>query len=194
VGESINTTDYSKASRYEYGSATPDLIGGFSTSVHYKNFDFSATCAFQLGGKFLSVEYANGLYRSEAIGSVLSSELLGNTWTPENKNAKFPMQMYTGDQYGNGATIGSWAYTDMSLFNASYLSVKNIVFGYTFPQKWLSKLELSAVRIYASADNIWMFTQHAGFDPRMSLAGGLEVGAYSYPAMRTKSFGITVTF
>jgi len=194
VGSSIKTTDYSQASRYEMGSATPDVIGGFSTTAHYKNFDLGVTCAYQLGGKFMSVEYANGLYRSETIGGVVSKDLIGNTWTPENKKAKFPMQMYTGDQYGNGATLGSWAYTDMSLFSASYLSIKNLTIGYTLPQKYLSKLELSVVRLYCSVDNAWMFTAHPGFDPRMSLAGGLEVGAYAYPYMRTKSIGITVTF
>ncbi|MFH0760604.1 MAG: SusC/RagA family TonB-linked outer membrane protein [Bacteroidota bacterium] len=194
VGGDITTTDYSQASRYEFGSATPDFIGGLTTFFHWKNLDLSATFAFQVGGKFLSVEYANGLYRNENIASVLSSELLGNTWTPENTDAYFPMQMYTGDQYGNGATIGSWAYTDMSLFDASYLSVKNLVLGYTFPQRLTKKLAVSEVRVYASADNIWMKTAHPGFDPRMSLAGGLEVGAYMYPYMRTMSLGLTVTF
>jgi len=194
VGDVVQTTNYSAADKYEMGSATPDFIGGLNTTFRYKDFDVTANLAFQIGGKFLSVEYANGLYRSEQIGGVVSKELQGNTWTPENTGAKFPMQMYTGDQYGNGATIGSWAYSDMSLFDASYLSVKNITFGYTFSQPWLNKVHLSDVRLYASFDNMWMFTQHAGFDPRMSLAGGLEVGAYSYPYMRTQSLGITVTF
>jgi TonB-linked SusC/RagA family outer membrane protein len=194
VGGDIKTTDYSQASRYEFGSATPDFIGGFSTFFHFRNFDFNATFAGQVGGKFLSVEYANGLYRNENISTVLSSELIGNTWTTDNTDAYFPMQMYTGDQYGNGATIGSWAYTDMSLFDASYLSVKSLVVGYTLPKRLLNKIAVSEVRLYASADNMWILTQHAGFDPRMSLAGGLEVGAYAYPYMRTMSLGVTVTF
>ncbi len=194
VGGDVKTTDYSKASRYEFGSATPDFVGGFSTFFHYKGLDLSAMLAFQVGGKFLSVEYANGLYRNENIGSVVSSELIGNTWTAENTDAYFPMQMYTGDQYGNGCTLGSWAYTDMSLFDASYLSVKSLVIGYTLPQSILKKIAVSAVRIYASADNMWMLAAHPGFDPRMSLAGGLEVGAYAYPYMRTMSLGLSVTF
>jgi TonB-linked SusC/RagA family outer membrane protein len=194
VGGDITTTDYSQASRYEFGSATPDFIGGLTTFFSWKGLDLSATFAFQMGGKFLSVEYANGLYRNENIAAALSSELIGNTWTPENTDAYFPMQMYTGDEYGNGATLGSWAYTDMSLFDASYLSVKNLVLGYTLPQRLTKKLAVSDVRVYASADNIWMLTEHPGFDPRMSLAGGLEVGAYAYPYMRTMSLGLTVTF
>jgi len=187
------TTDYSTASRYECGSAIPKVIGGFGTTLTYKNFDFSALCSFQLGGKFMSVEYANGLYRSENIGTALSKELIGNTWTPDNTNAKFPMQMYTGDTYGGGSTIGSWAYTDMALFSASYLSIKNIVFGYTLPSRWISKYHLSNVRFYASGDNMFMFTKHAGYDPRMSLDGGLTVAAYTYPYMRTMSVGVKIT-
>lgn len=194
VGGDIKSTNYSIASRYEMGTATPDFVGGFSTFFHYKNLDFSATFAGQIGGKFLSVEYANGLYRNERINYAISAELIGNTWTTENTGAYFPMQMYTGDEYSNGATIGSWAYTDMSLFDASYLSVKSLVLGYTFPKNWLRKLAVSEVRVYASADNMWILTQHAGFDPRMSLVGGLEVGAYAYPYMRTMSLGLTVTF
>ena len=76
------------------GSALPKWIGGFTTMLQYKGFDFTAILAYQIGGKFFSVEYANHLYRSGNIGNALSAELLGNTWTPENKDAKFPMTFY----------------------------------------------------------------------------------------------------
>jgi len=193
VGESFTTTDYSLASRYEMGSALPDWIGGFSTTLRYKNFDLYGALAYQLGGKFLSTEYANNLYVSENPGSAISAELIGNTWTPENTSAKFPMLMY-GNTYGNGSTIGSWMYTDMAMFSASYLSFKNITIGYTFPETWLSKYKVKRLRIFASGDNLLMFTSHSGIDPRQSLVGGWEVGAYSYPTMRTFSGGINLEF
>ena len=193
AGESFTTTNYEIASRYELGSAVPKFIGGFNTNLRWRDFDFTAMFAFQLGGKFLSVEYANSLYRSENYGSALSSELIGNTWTPNNTNAKFPMaEAYS--TYANGATIGSWAYTDMALFNASYLNVKNITLGYTLPKQWTSKAGVSSMRVFFTADNVFMFTGHAGFDPRMSLVGGLEVGAYAYPSMRTISVGVDLNF
>ena len=191
VGGDVKTTNYSTASRYELGSAIPDWIGGFSTTLKYKNFDFSAMLAYQLGGKFYSVDYGNSLYVSENAGSALSAELIGNTWTPENKNAKFPMAMYSSS-YTDGATFGSWLYTDMALFSASYMDVKNLTLGYTFPKTMLQKTKISALRLYMSVDNIFMLTSHSGIDPRMSLVGGLEVGAYSYPSMRTISFGVNL--
>lgn len=193
AGESVKTTDYSQASRYEIGSAVPNWIGGFSTSLRYKNFDLYGSFAYQLGGKFLSTEYANSLYVTENPGKPLSAELIGNTFTKENTGAKFPMVMYN-NTYGNGATFGSWLYSDMAVFNASYLNLKNITVGYTFPEKLLGNSKIKRLRIYASGDNIFMLTSHSGIDPRMSLVGGWEVGAYSYPTMRTFSGGINLDF
>lgn len=195
VGSDVKTTNHTIADRYDMGSALPKWIGGFNTSVRYKNFDLSAIIAYQIGGKFLSVEYANSLYISSNVGNALSNELVGNTWTPENPNAKFPMVMYgSTSEHTNGATLGSWRYSDMALFNASYLNVKNISIGYTVSPKYLKKINASSMRVFASADNVAMITGHSGFDPRMSLVGGLEVGAYSYPYMSTVSFGVNLDF
>ncbi len=194
IGGDVTTTDYTLADRYEMGSALPKWIGGFSTSVRYKNFDFSAILAYQIGGKYMSVEYANSLYINGNVGSALSAELIGNTWTPENPNAKFPMAFYGNNYYTNGSTMGSWMYSDLALFNASYLNVKNISIGYTLPSALLKKINASNFRIFASADNVAMITGHSGFDPRMSLVGGLEVGAYAYPYMSTVSLGVNIDF
>ncbi len=191
VGGNAKTTNYTKASRYEMGSAIPDWIGGFSSNVRYKNFDLTVMFAYQLGGKFYSTEYGNGMYRSESVGRTLSAELIRNTWTPENTGAKFPMAMY-GNSYGDGATFGSWMYTDLALFSASYLNFKNITLGYTVPKDKLQRYGVNSLRLYVSADNLYMLTEHSGIDPRMSLIGGFEVGAYSYPPMRTISFGVNL--
>jgi len=193
AGEDVAVTDYSQASRYEMGSPIPSWIGGVSTTLRYKNFDLYGALAYQLGGKFLSIDYANNLYLSENPGSAISAELLNNTWTPENTDAKFPMAMY-GNTYGNGSTFGSWMYSDLAMFNASYLNLKNITIGYTLPESWLGRSKIKSLRIYASGDNILMLTSASGIDPRMSLVGGWEVGAYSYPSMRTFSGGINLEF
>ena len=106
------------------------------------------------------------------------------------------MMMYAnpnGDSYTYGASIGSWAYTDMSLFDASYLSVKNITVGYNFPQKWMDKIGIGGIRVYASLDNMWLFCKN-GIDPRNSITGGFDIGPMVYPMMRSCSLGVNVTF
>ena len=194
IGSIVNTTNYTLATRYPMGSAIPKWIGGFTTSFQYKNFDFMAILAYQIGGKFLSVEYANHLYRSGNIGNGLSAELIGNTWTPDNNGAKFPMTFYGDTYYTGGSTHGSWQYSDMSLFSASYLNVKNLTLGYNFNASIAGKIKAKNIRVYASADNVAMFTSHSGIDPRMSLVGGMEVGAAVYLPMSTMSVGLNVNF
>lgn len=195
VGSYVSTTNYTLADRYSFGSALPQWVGGFTTSLYFRNFDLSAVLAYQVGGHFLSVSYANGFYRNGEIGDGLSQELWNNTWTPERTNAKFPMVFYNGaENYTSGATIGAWAYTDMGLFSASYLNVKNITLGYTFTDQFLQKLSIAGLRVYLTADNVAFFTSHSGYDPRMSLVSGMEVGAAYYLPMSSNSVGIDINF
>ncbi len=194
VGSVVSTTNYTLADRYEMGSAIPKFIGGFQTSFQFRSFDFTAILAYQLGGKFLSVEYGNHLYRAGNIGNALSQELVGNTWTPENKDAKFPMAFYGDTFYTGGSTFGSWQYSDMALFDASYLNIRNLSLGYTLKSGLLEKIKARSLRVYASADNVAMLTSHSGIDPRMSLVGGMEVGAAVYLPMSTFSVGLNVNF
>jgi len=195
IGSYVNTTNYSLANQYPTGNVLPKWIGGFNTTVYYKNFDLGAVIAYQLGGKFFSVSYANGYYRSGEIDGGLSKELLNNTWTPERPNAKFPMLFYNGDaNYTGGSTIGSWAYTDMSNFSASYLNIKNITLGYRFSDVILQRLSISSLRVFVSSENLALFTSHSGIDPRLSLVSGMEVGADYYLPMSSLSFGIDIDF
>ncbi len=194
AGDDILTTKTGAASLYEVGDAIPEWIGGFTTNVRFRSFDLTVMLAYQIGGKFLSVEYANGQYRG-SNGSSISQELFGNTWSENNKDAKFPMPVYgrNGD-YRDGATIGSWAYTDMALFDASYLSLKNVTLGYTLPEKLVRKAKLSGLRVFASADNPILLFSHSGVDPRWSLVGGMEVGAAGYPYLGVYTFGVDINF
>lgn len=196
AGDDVKTTNFNAADRYEVGTATPDVIGGFSTTLYYKSFDFTAQFAYQLGGKFFSTDFANGWYNSgTSISSPRIKDFIGDTWTPENTGAKFPMQIYKGNAYAtSGSTVGSWAYTDLALFSASYLSFKNITLGYTLPKAITNKAFMENVRIYASVDNIWLLTAQKGIDPRISLNGGWNTPQSPYPPMRSFNAGINVTF
>ncbi len=97
VGDNVKTLVSDDASLYELGSATPDWIGGFTLNFRYKNFDFSAQFAYQLGGKFFSTEYGNGIYRSGNLtvtSEMPSTELIGNTFGEGNEDAYFPIQWW----------------------------------------------------------------------------------------------------
>ncbi len=196
LGDNVKTLVSSDASLYEIGSATPDWIGGFTFNFRFKNFDASAQFAYQEGGKFFSTEYGNGIYRSgncTVTSEMPSTDLIGKTFGEGNTDAYFPIQWWNATYY-DGATFGSWKYTDMALFNASYVKCKNISIGYSVPKSLLSKINMSSMRFYASADNLFYVSAKKGVDPSMSILGGFEVGQYVYPNMRTFSLGLNINF
>ena len=201
VGDVVTTTDHTEAYMFDMGDATPDLIGGFNTSFRWKNLDFSATFAFQIGGLFFSHMYGDYIYNSGNVGArYLSQELVGNMFSADNQNAKFPMIFVSAQNAGGSAAYltGSRVnagntYTDLAIFDASYLSVKNITIGYSLPQKWMDKVGMAGLRVYASFDNMWLIARQ-GIDPRNSLTGGYDIGPFPYPQIRSCSLGVNITF
>lgn len=86
---------------------------------------------------------------------------------------------------------GSSPANDSALINASYFAFKNITLGYTFPKKWLSKIEVSALRLFVTADNIMMFNHLDGMDPQYNFTGSVS---YSYAPSRAIVAGIDIQF
>ena len=204
VGEVIKTANYTRiipTDRVEFGDALPEWIGGLNTSFRFKNFDFSAVLSYQIGGKYHHREMIY-YYESDfgrALPTPIAADLVGNTWTPDNPNAKFPIAMYNND---NAAAFGIAVAgsspdqtTDLTLFGASYLSVKNITLGYSLPARWAkSWAGFSNIRVYVSADNLYMLSEYRGIDPRMSLTGGNDVSQFTYPYLRVFNVGINIEF
>jgi hypothetical protein len=201
AGDGVETTDYRKSDFWEVGSAIPDIIGGLNSTMTWRSWSLSANFAFQLGGKFYSQEYAQCLYNGTSNvgkgGRLVSKEVVGNTWTPENKNAKFPMQWYpagnAGYFNGTSANGNDWKFTDIALFTASYLRLKNITLAYSVPARVLNG-KLAGLRFYASGDNVFILSAHKGVDPSLSATGGYELGAYVYPNIQSFTLGVNIDF
>ena len=74
---------------------------------------------------------------------------------------------------------------------AAEQGVKNITVGYTLPKRWLKKIDIESLRIYATLDNIAMFNHMDGMDPQYNFTGSV---AYSYTPSRVIAFGIDLNF
>ena len=179
------TTKYDDADYYLCGTALPDLYGGFNTSLAYKGFDLSVDFTYQIGGQVYDGDYAGMMSSPTASskGTNFHADLL-NAWTPENKNSNIPRF-----QFGDNYTTAS---SDRFLTSASYLSLQNINFGYTLPSRVTRTLNIEKLRVYLTADNIWVWSKRQGLDPRQSITGSITNSYYA--PMRTISGGITLTF
>ena len=184
--EMYKTTDYaSDADYFVFDTSLPDLYGGFGTTFNFYGFDLSVNFVYQIGGTVYDSDYA--MYMSSpsttSVGMAYHKDLY-QAWTPQNKTTDVP-RFVMGDLY----TASS---SDRFVTDASYLSLQNINFGYTFPAKWMSKAHISKLRVYLACENVWLWSQRKGLDPRQSLTGGASAAYYS--PMRTISGGVNVTF
>ena len=179
------TAQYGDATYYLCGTALPDVYGGFGTSLSYKGFDLSVDFGYQIGGQVYDGDYA-GLMSSpyaSSKGTNFHKDLL-NAWTPENKSTTIPRFQF-GDEYVAASS-------DRFLTDASYLSLQNVNFGYTLPVNLTRKAQIESARFYVSADNLFVWSQRKGLDPRQSITGSVTNSYYA--PIRTISGGVTLTF
>ena len=182
----VKTTDYAdKATYFVFDTSLPDLYGGFGTSLNAYGFDLSVNFVYQIGGKVIDSDYAALMTSptSSSVGTNYHKDLL-NAWTPENPTSDIP-RFVLQDQYTGSVS-------DRYMMDASYLSLQNINLGYTFPRKWMSKAGVSKLRIYLACENVWLWSQRKGLDPRQSISGGASNAYYS--PIRTISGGLNLTF
>ena len=178
------TSDYNAAAKRYVGDADPKVLGGFGTNLTWKGVDFNLNFNYRLGGK---------VYNSGAaftgFGMIFCTPLEDvalNSWTPENKNAKYPQYIYRDP---NNATATSSRY----LYSGNYLRISNVTLGYTLPKTWTQKAFIQKLRAYVSVDNLYTFTasDFVGYNPETSANG---VIAWQYPATCTFIGGIQLTF
>lgn len=180
------TSKYSDASYHLCGTALPDVYGGFSTSLSYKNFDLSVDFVYQIGGQCYDSDYASMMSSPNANsrGGAFHADLL-KSWSPENPSATIPRFQFGDDDYGASAS-------DRFLTSASYLSLQNINLGYTLPKAVCQTLGMEKLRVYMACDNVWLWSKRQGLDPRQSISGAVTSSYYA--PIRTISGGITLTF
>jgi len=89
-------------------------------------------------------------------------------------------------------------WSDRYIEDGSYVRLKNIALGYTFPKKWTRKLMVESLRLSANIQNLLTITGYDGYDPEIGASTqsanvfGLDNGRY--PSPTTYSFGLNVTF
>jgi len=181
----INSLD-----RVILGSAVADFALGMTNRFTYKGFDVS----FFLFGRFGS------MIRSQFHQSFNSlfgryNNLAIDYWTPSNPTNAYPRpnQNQEFPKYN----------TSMSLFDGTFIKVRNINFGYNFGSDIAKKIGLSSLRVYSSIQNPFIFSEyrkvHKGIDPETFIDGeqGVEGGVINAniaPPVVQYTFGINAKF
>ena len=86
--------------------------------------------------------------------------------------------------------------SDLYIEDGSYLRLKNIQIGYTLPESFIKRIDVSMWRFYFSAENLFTFTKYTGADPEIGAIDSFDIGIDRgiYPQARTFRVGLTVSF
>lgn len=201
--------------RVNLGSPLPVFTFGWTNTFRYKGFDL---------GIFLNGSYGNKVMNYNAITLTHMNSPWTNQLNSVNDRARIvaidPDKVYADgskwyDDITNVRVANPGTKTPRATINdpndndrissryiedGSYLRIKNITLGYTFPKKWMEKARIENLRIYCNIQNLYTFTKYSGYDPEIGastqdstgLTYGLDNGRYPSPTMY--SFGINITF
>ena len=168
------------------GSPFPDFTFTLNGNMRYKNFDLSIGLQGVLGNKIYNA--TRQTLEDVTKGSNFLASCL-DYWTPENKNASHPRLTWDDPNRNTRAE------SDRYLENGSYLRLRSVQLGYTFPQTWF-KGAIQHARVYINAENLFTITSYSGYSPDVNADNANYRGFdnFIYPTNRTFMLGLNVTF
>lgn len=174
----IDNNDVSAIGNPKYPLLTGNLLMGFS----WKGFDFSMTWT----GAFKTSRLVSSFYRVPFGGTnkySLLQYMIDDAWTPEKGDAAKAPGISLSSSKGN-----NYKDSDLWLRDASYVRLKNIEVGYSFPKSMISKLHLSSLRLSLSGYNLLTFDKMGFCDPESNPNGE------AYPLIKIVNFGLKLGF
>lgn len=205
------------------GNPMPKYTFGWTNTFRYKDFDLTVFVNGSVGNKVynyirMKLDAMKSVWQNQASTVLNRSQI----------TAIDPNKDYSNGYLGHNAnTVYHWyddidnvqvlnptnipaahlndpnentRVSDRYIENGSYLRIKNITLGYTFPKQWIKNLGLENVRLSCNIQNLWTITGYKGYDPEIGASTsdmngyvyGLDNGRYPSPTVY--SFGLNVTF
>jgi TonB-linked SusC/RagA family outer membrane protein len=163
------------------GSPIPDFTMGLNLSASYKGFDISANVFAALGQEII-----RNYERQQPYANQLSYVL--DRWTSPGSSNEVP-RVTTGQTQNTN-------FSDFYVEDGSFARLRNVQFGYTFPDSWVEAANISKFRLYVSANNLLTITKYMGFDPDVGspspFGSGVDNGIY--PQARVYMGGVSLNF
>lgn len=182
------TNDINEAQRIFAGNPNPKYTFGLNNSLSFKNFDLNiffqgvqGNKIFNGAGQYMSANASNG-YDNQTVDQMTYWDKPGDiTMVPEPR-------LGSGNGTGNSTRY---------LSSGSYIRLKTLTLGYTLPATALSKIKLTKLRIFASAQNLATITGYKGWDPEVNAdyqSTNINQGVdfYTAPQPRVISIGINI--
>ena len=170
------------------GNALPDFIWGLTNTLNYKGFEL---IIFLQGVQGQDV-YNGTRFELESMSSFKNQSITTlDRWTPENTDGSLPIAIF-GDPLDNDRVSSRW------IEDGSFLKIRELTLGYTFPKSLIDRVGMSNAKIYAQARNFFTLTNYSGYDPEVSRDGGSTISPNidygTYPQVQSFLLGLNFGF
>lgn len=170
------------------GNPNPDFTYGFNTRFSYSNLALTLNFNGSQGNDIFNFNSACET-ATDIVKHNHTRECVFNCWTPENTDAKYPaLGKMTGNDYKK--------FTSLYVEDGSYLRLSNVTLSYSIPRK--NAKVVRGITLSAAVSNAFVWTKYSGWDPDVNSFGTnikkMGVDSGSYPASRTFSFDVRLTF
>ncbi|AJR04536.1 SusC/RagA family TonB-linked outer membrane protein [Siansivirga zeaxanthinifaciens] len=183
----VSTFTPSADDRTIIGDANPDFTYSLTNNFSYKGFTLMIYLQGSQGNDMLN---ATRIETEGLIDPKNQSIAVLDRWRQPGDITTIPRAVFGNSDNSRVST--------RFIEDASYLRVKALTLGYKFPKNMLDKINLSALRLYVTGENLLTFTDYSGFDPEVNAFGGSNtirgIDFGTYPQSRTTLFGLSVTF
>ena len=170
-------------------AAIPKWFGGWNNTFTYGNVDLN-----------VQINYAGGNYIYNGSKAGLRDQRFWNNhtdvldrWSESNTDGTIPRVVF-GDNVSNGSALP----ISENVEKGDFLRIRNITLGYRLPAKLLERANIANLRIYANANNPFLFTGYSGTDPEVSTNGNTNatpgVDRNTVPMSRTFIIGLNLGF
>lgn len=177
------------ADKVPIGNTLPRFTGGLNNEFRYKNFDLVFFLRWSVGNDVINgnTSYMTDNYRNWNT----TVDVANNVWAPDRPNNN-----------STGMTGTFWM-DDMRsslVEDGSFLKVDYITLGYTLPSTLTDRFRVRSLRVFARADNPFIFSRYSWFDPEVSTGWGTVaqigpgVDLSSYPRASGGTIGLNISF
>jgi TonB-linked SusC/RagA family outer membrane protein len=176
----ITTNDYTII-----GRGLPIHTGGFTNNFSYKNFDLNVLFQWSYGNDLINAN--RFLFEGGGRRNLNQFASFADRWTFDNQDSDIPR---AGGQ-------GPAHFSNRVIEDGSYIRLKTVALGYNVPETFIKEIGIKNLRLYASAQNLFTWTNYSGADPEVSvgystLTQGFDYSAY--PRAKTITFGLNLSF
>ena len=161
------------------GSALPPVTFGLTLHMDWKGLDFTLFGTGAAGHQLMPCVYRVDHMNINAL-----------TYFYEESGKSIPKieNMWNSKEFWSSSAV---------VFRGDFFKIKQIQLGYTLPKKWLNRIFIDNLRVYASMDDWFVFTKYPGFDPETASTGstsGMGLDKGSYPNAKKLMFGVNISF